>query len=240
MEIPTGFVDKAKLVRRVFTHVETEYDFLLHVMSLTFDSVWRHRLMSKVDSSREVRVLDLACGTGLVTFDLSRWTNETSTVVGLDLSPAMLRIARRNKLRQPSNCHIEFVRAVGEFLPFRENLFDYVTVGLALRNFANKQALFKESRRVLMLGGWFLSVDFVRPDNPRVWAVYRFHIFQVLPTLGRIVSAHWKWTLIYLASSILISTRPEEVCKALPEFGFRRTFLERMSLGIVALIGAQR
>jgi len=240
MEIPTKFVDKAKFVLGIFTDVETEYDALLHVMSLTFDVVWRRRMLSKIDSAGRARVLDLACGTGLVTFQLARLLSPEGMVVGLDLSPAMLRIARRNRNREQCNCAIELVRAAGEFLPFRAGLFDNITVGLALRNFADKGAVFRESLRALARSGWFLSVDFVRPSNSRVWFLYRFHIFRVLPTLGRIVSTYWNRTLTYLANSILIATPPEKSCTLLLEVGFQRTLLERMSLGVVALIGAQK
>jgi demethylmenaquinone methyltransferase/2-methoxy-6-polyprenyl-1,4-benzoquinol methylase len=240
MEIPTKFAEKAKFVLRVFTDVETEYDFLLHLMTLTFDSAWRRRMLSNVDFTDAIRVLDLACGTGLVAFELGRQANAASMVVGLDLGPAMLRIANRNRLRKPSNCPIEFVRAVGEFLPFRDGFFNYVTIGLALRNFADKLAMFRESRRVLTRSGWFLSVDFVRPDNRLVWFLYGFHIFRVLPALGRLVSSHWKETLVYLANSILISTPPKQTCKLLGQTGFRHTLSERVSLGIVVSIGAQK
>jgi len=92
MEIPTKFVEKVKFVQTIFTDVETEYDRLLHLMTLTFDSVWRNRMLSKIDFRQEVRVLDLACGTGLVTFELGHRATPGSIVVGLDLSPAMLRV----------------------------------------------------------------------------------------------------------------------------------------------------
>jgi len=240
MEIPTKFVEKAKFVQTIFTDVETEYDRLLHLMTFTFDSVWRSRMLSKIDFRKKIMVLDLACGTGLVTFELGRRAGTGSMVVGLDLSPAMLSVARRKNTTNQSDCSIEFVRAVGESMPFREGFFSYVTVGLALRNFANKQAVFKESMRVLARSGWFFSVDFVHPNNKIVWFVYRFHIFHVLPAFGRIVSTYWNRTLVYLANSILISTRTPEICKLLEEVGFRSTLVEKMSLGIVALIGARK
>ncbi len=240
MEIPTKFVEKVKFVQTIFTDVETEYDRLLHLMTFTFDSVWRGRMLSKIDFRNEIMVLDLACGTGLVTFELGRRARTGSLIVGLDLSPAMLRVARRKNTTPQSNCSIEFVRAVGESLPFREGFFNYITIGLALRNFANKLAVFKESLRVLTRLGWFFSVDFVHPDNNFVWMVYRFHIFHVLPTFGRIVSIYWNRTLIYLANTILVSTRVPEICKLLEEAGFRSTLVEKMSLGIVALVGARK
>ncbi len=240
IEIPTKFVDKAKFVLKIFTNVETEYDALLHLMTLTFDSSWRRRMLSKIHFSPEVQVLDLACGTGLVTFELAHSNPTPKLIVGLDLSPAMLRVAEKNKLRQGNGYPIEFVRAAGEFLPFRGGLFNYVTVGLALRNFADKLAVFRESRRTLRPEGSFLSVDFVRPDNSRIWSLYKFHIFHVLPTIGRLVSSHWKRTMVYLANSIMIAVTPTEVCRLLSEVGFSNTVLDRMSFGIVALIGAQK
>lgn len=240
MEIPTKFVEKVKFVQTIFTNVETEYDQLLHLMTLTFDSVWRSRMLSKINFRHEVMVLDLACGTGLVTFELGRRAITGSLIVGLDLSPAMLSVARRKKTTAQGNCWMEFVRAVGESLPFREDSFGYVTVGLALRNFANKLAVFKESMRVLTRSGWFFSVDFVHPENNVVWMIYRFHIFHVLPAFGRIVSTYWNRTLIYLANTILISTRVPEIRKLLEEAGFRDRLVEKMSLGIVALVGGRK
>jgi len=240
MEIPTRFVDKAKFVLGIFTDVETEYDFLLQLMSLSFDSVWRRRMLGRIDFLKDANVLDLACGTGLVTFELGRWATEESLIVGLDLSPAMLSIARRNKMKRSHECPLEFVRAAGEFMPLREGLFNYVTVGLALRNFADKPSVFRESLRILRRPGSFLSVDFVRPRNRLVWFFYRFHIFYVLPTLGRIVSSHWKRTLIYLANSILLSVPGPQLCRLLETVGFRCSTVDEMSLGIVALVEAEK
>jgi len=240
MEIPTKFADKAKFVLNIFTDVETEYDVLLHVMTLTFDSTWRRQMLSRIKHTGRLRVLDLACGTGLVTFELARSLGEGCLVVGLDLSPAMLSVARKNKVMKRGNCPVELVRATGEFLPLRGDLFDYVTVGLALRNFANKLAVFSESLRVLVTSGCFLSIDFVRPENKWIWLLYRFHIFHVLPALGRLISVYWNRTLVYLANSILIATSPEEICTHLKQIGFSCTFLDRVSLGIVALIEARK
>jgi demethylmenaquinone methyltransferase/2-methoxy-6-polyprenyl-1,4-benzoquinol methylase len=239
IQIPTRFVDKAKFVRVIFTDVEREYDVLLHLMTLSFDWVWRRRMYAKMDFSGEVMVLDLACGTGLVTFELSHAIKDGGLIVGLDLSPAMLRIANRKKHRFRGECKVDFVRAVGEYLPFRDATFRYVTIGLALRNFADKLAMFRDSLRVLIHSGWFLSVDFVRPEGVMLGRLYNFHIFHVLPTIGGVVSDHWKYTLVYLANTILKSTA-KETSGALLDAGFEPTLSEKMTLGVVALVCGQK
>ena len=240
IEIPTRFVDKARFVRAIFTDVEREYDVLVHLMTLSFDWVWRRRMFAKMDFSGEVMVLDLACGTGLVTFELSHAIRNSGLIVGLDLSPAMLSIANRKKHTFPGECNVDFVRAVGEYLPFRDATFRYVTIGLALRNFADKLAMLRESLRILLCSGWFLSVDFVRPEDVTVWRLYHFHIFHVLPAIGGLVSGYWKRTLIYLANTILKSSTANETSQALLDAGFQRTLSEKMTLGVVALVCGQK
>jgi len=204
MEIPTTFVESVSFVQKIFTDVEEEYDALLHLMTLSLDWVWRRRLLSGITSSRRLSILDLACGTGLVTLQLSRRITPESLAVGLDLSPAMLKVAKRKRLRSRPGNSMEFVRAAGEFLPFRDEVFNYVTVGLALRNFGDKSGIFRETLRVILPSGWFLSVDFVRIRSAVVGRLYTFHIFHVLPALGSLVSRYWHRTLVYLANSIQV------------------------------------
>ena len=125
-------------------------------------------------------------------------------------------------------------------MPFRDGIFDYETVGLALRNFGDKSAMFRETYRTLTNSGWFLSVDFVIPEKSLTRKLYMFHIFNVLPRLGRLVSSNWHRTLVYLANSIEFSAPPTETRSMLSSHGFRGTFSEKITLGVVVLIGGQK
>ena len=240
MEIPTSFIEKARFVKVIFTDVEREYDMLLHLMTLGQDWTWRRRLLARIEFSQARRILDLACGTGLVTFDLSHSAKGRSMVVGLDPSKSMLDAVIRKKRAIGSENLPEFVRATGEFLPFRNQTFEYVTVGLALRNFGDRSAVFSESNRVLAPHGWFLSVDFVLPEAALLRRLYLFHIFHVLPALGRLVSTSWHRTLAYLANSIKLSTPPEQIRGMLLACDFQQAFSEKITLGVVALVGGEK
>jgi demethylmenaquinone methyltransferase/2-methoxy-6-polyprenyl-1,4-benzoquinol methylase len=240
LEISTKFVEKAKFVATIFTDVEREYDALLRMMTLGLDWAWRRRLLSRIDYQRSIRILDLASGTGLVTFALCRSMGTQGLVIGLDPSTSMLRIALRKKRATRTRCSLEFIRAAGEFMPFRDEIFEYETIGLALRNFADKSAMFREARRTLTNSGWLLSADFVLPDKSLVRRLYTFHVFNVLPTLGGLISGSWHRTLVYLAKSIQVSASPTETCGLLSRGGFRRAFFEKITLGVVALVGGQK
>jgi demethylmenaquinone methyltransferase/2-methoxy-6-polyprenyl-1,4-benzoquinol methylase len=240
LKIPTKFVEKARFVRVIFTDVEKEYDALLHLMTFGLDWTWRRRMISRINFHRATRILDLACGTGLVTFALSRYVNSRALVVGLDPSCSMLQSAIKKKHATTTSCDIELIRATGEFMPLRNGLFEYETIGLALRNLGDKSAVFSEAHRTLADSGWFLSVDFVIPTSSLIQRLYMFYIFNVLPSLGRLVSSSWHRTLTYLARSIQLSAPPAETCKVLSRNGFQRTLSEKITLGVVALIGGRR
>ena len=130
MEIPTSFVEKARFVGVIFTDVEKEYDALLRLLTLGMDWAWRRRMMSKIRFARGIRILDLACGTGLVTYALARLIGSEGLVIGLDPSMSMMSSAIRKKHSTRESSWIEFIRATGEFMPFRDGIFQYETIGL--------------------------------------------------------------------------------------------------------------
>ena len=238
LEIPTGFVEKARFVRVIFTDVEREYDVLLGLLTFGMSWVWRRRLLSKITRRESLRVLDLACGSGLITFPLHRLVGMNGLVVGLDPSISMLQPAVRRK--HEGRIPVEFVRAVGEFIPFRDNVFDYETVGLAMRNFGDKKAVFREAHRTLIDAGWFLSFDFVLPRNSLIRKLYLFYVMKMFPIFGKRVSDNWYRTFVYLGKSIELSSPPNAVCKMLSDSSFRSTFFDEITLGVVALLGGQK
>lgn len=96
------------------------------------------------------RVLDAACGTGVVTKLAAEWVAPGGTVAGLDANPAMLAVARATT---PSDVSIDWYEAPAEDLPFPDESFDAVLCGMGLQFFADKEAALREFHRVLVPGG---------------------------------------------------------------------------------------
>src|SRR2546430_11852133 len=59
------------------------------------------------------------------------------------------------------------VQATSEALPFADAAFDFITIGFALRHFADLHTAFRECRRVLRPGGKLLILEITAPE-PRV------------------------------------------------------------------------
>jgi ubiquinone/menaquinone biosynthesis C-methylase UbiE len=102
----------------------------------------------RVFGSRFVAALDIACGTGQSTEALA---SVSTFVVGLDASAQMLHGARRRGV-------IPYVQGRAERLPFPDNAFDIITVGLGLHWF-ERDAFLSEASRVLRPGAWLLVYD---------------------------------------------------------------------------------
>jgi ubiquinone/menaquinone biosynthesis C-methylase UbiE len=98
------------------------------------------------------RVLDIACGTGLVAFDAARAVGPDGYVLGVDLSGQMVSFAEeRTREMKLSNCR--FARMDAETLDLPDAGFDVVLCALGLMYMPNPEQALREMRRVLRPGG---------------------------------------------------------------------------------------
>jgi demethylmenaquinone methyltransferase/2-methoxy-6-polyprenyl-1,4-benzoquinol methylase len=115
--------------------------------------LWYRRFsLRRAGLSRGMRVLDVAIGTAAVARGAARLVGSEGRVFGVDPSPGMLGQARR-VFGGP------LARGVAEELPFADDSFDFVTMGIALRHVSDLVATFREYLRVLRPGGtvWILE-----------------------------------------------------------------------------------
>jgi SAM-dependent methyltransferase len=106
------------------------------------------RLVELAGARRGIRLLDLATGTGAVARTAAR---TGASVVGVDLSPGMLAVARE---LAPE---IEFRLADAHALPFEACEFDAVACGLSVTHFGEPAKALGEALRVLREGGRFVA-----------------------------------------------------------------------------------
>ncbi|OCK55013.1 hypothetical protein LMTR3_09570 [Bradyrhizobium sp. LMTR 3] len=108
------------------------------------------------------RVLDVACGTGVVARAAVDVVGPTGTVAGLDINPGMLATARK---QVPSGNSIDWYEASAESMPLPDRSFDVVLCQMGLQFMANKPAAVTEMHRVLTPGGRALvTVPGPEPD----------------------------------------------------------------------------
>jgi len=108
---------------------------------------WPPRLARAAGLRPGQRVLDVACGTGVLARHAARVVGAGGEVVGLDLNPGMLEVARR---RAPGASWRE---GTAEALPFADARFDAVLSQFGLMFFADRAGALREMWRVLRPGG---------------------------------------------------------------------------------------
>ena len=112
------------------------------------------------------RVLDIACGTGVVARLASQQVGATGTVAGLDVNAGMLAVARS---ATPPSMPIEWHAASAEAIPLPDASFDVVLCQMGLQFMPDKHAALREMRRVLVRGGRLILN--VPGPTPRLFTV---------------------------------------------------------------------
>jgi len=105
-------------------------------------------LLAAARLQRGERVLDIACGTGVVTRLAAEEVGSSGSAAGLDIHPAMLAVARRES---PAGLH--WYEASAESIPLADGSFDVVLCQMGLQFVTDKLAALREMRRVLAPGG---------------------------------------------------------------------------------------
>jgi SAM-dependent methyltransferase len=97
-------------------------------------------------------VVDLGCGGGLDVFLAARRVGPTGKAIGIDMTPEMLALARRNAA-QAGLTNVEFHEATIDRLPLADGSVDCVISNCVVNLAPDKSAVFREIARVLKPGG---------------------------------------------------------------------------------------
>jgi len=126
-------------------------------------------LAARLPAGDGLRVLELACGTGIVTRRLRQALGETGTVVATDVSEPMVAYAR-DAVPEPG---IEWQQADAQALAFADGSFDVVVCQFGFMFLPDKVQGFSEARRVLVPGGILLANIWCSLDeNPVAGAIH--------------------------------------------------------------------
>lgn len=225
---------KGPYVRSLFATIADRYDFITVALSWGRDRSWKRRLVSMAGPLEGRLAADLACGTGDLAFLLG---GRGARVVGLDLTPRMLTLARRKAA--PDGRPPVFVVGDMSDLPFGDGRFDVVTTGYGLRNVPDLERAIREAARVLRPGGVFLSLDFNRPANRFVRGAYHSYLTIVGSILGWLLHRDPD-TYRYIPESIRYYPGASAVARMMNRLGFRDARWFPVLGGLMAIHSARR
>ena len=123
----------------------------------------RTAVIEWVDPTAGKRILDLACGPGTLSYPLAKAVSPGGEVVGIDLAPGMIELARRDA---PPGLPLAFEPMDMEDLRFPDRRFDAAVCGHGLQFVPNLRRALGETRRVLKPGARMAASVPVDPPKP--------------------------------------------------------------------------
>ncbi len=226
--------DKEKLVADVFHSVAGKYDLMNDLMSFGIHRIWKRYTIEMSGVRKGNRVLDIAGGTGDLTYAFSKRVGQEGRVVLADINDSMLKVGRDRLADRGVSGNLDVIQANAEHLPFPDNEFDVVTIAFGLRNVTHKEVAIAEMLRVLKPGGRLLVLEFSKPKHQLLNKAYDFYSFKALPMMGSLVTKDAD-SYQYLAESIRKHPDQETLKQMMLDAGFGRVSYHNLTGGIVAL-----
>lgn len=175
---------------------------------------WAFYLIELANPQSGERVLDIACGTGIVARNVVSLVGSKGIVMGLDANPDMIGLARVMAARE--HLSIDWHTGPAEQLPFPDENFDLILCQFGLMFFTDRQAALMEMHRVLKTGGRVIL---------SVWQSLDRHPFY--QTIHDVTQRHLAKSSVQAVFSLGDS---DELRKLLIGSGFQHVEIEPMSI----------
>ena len=228
---------KKQQVTQMFDSISSNYDGLNRVISFGIDVQWRKRVVAILKAKKPKNILDIATGTGDLAINLVETGAEK--IIGLDISPGMLKVGRKKVNKRNMGNTIDMVVGDSENLPFEKNSFDAVTVAFGVRNFETLEKGLSEIYRVLRPQGTFVVLETSIPTKTPFKQGYRLYTKYVLPVIGKIFSND-NSAYAYLSESASVFPHGEEFNNILRKIGFIEVENRPQTLGVASIYVATK
>lgn len=216
-------------VGAMFDRISRVYDPMNLAISAFQEPRWRKRAVALAALGPGGRAIDVATGTGKVAADLLSDASPGGEVLGVDLSPGMIGVARRRYQREAG---LTFVVGDAMALPAEDGHFDAATIAFGMRNLPDYTRGFAEMARVVRPGGRVVCLEITRPRS-RLARVLRWWFDRIVPVLGRVAGQGEAYA--YLVRSVQSYPPPERIADVMREAGLVGVGWTGMSGGIVTI-----
>tara|TARA_R110000851_G_scaffold35762_8_gene93886 strand:- start:241 stop:984 length:744 start_codon:yes stop_codon:yes gene_type:complete len=225
--------EKAGRVRGVFGSVASKYDVMNDAMSLGVHRIWKDAMMDWLAPRAGQRLLDVAGGTGDISFRFLKRAGYGQATV-LDLTEPMLVEGRKRAEAESMADSLDWVVGDAMALPFPDASFDVYTISFGIRNVTRPQEALNEAFRVLKPGGRLMVLEFSQIPNDLMQKVYDLYSFNIIPRLGQMI-ANDRDSYQYLVESIRQFPDQETFLGMVRQAGFEQAKYRNLSMGIACL-----
>ena len=221
-------------VWKMFDQISPKYDLVNHLLSFGIDKYWRRQLIHHLPKGEDVRLLDLATGTGDQLITIIKKAKQVNTALGLDMSLEMIRRGQRKIIDKPYAHQITLMEGDATAINLLEETVECVTMSFGIRNVTDVNKCLEECFRVLTPCGRVMILEFSLPKNRVIRGLHLFYLRHVLPNLAGWISRNRK-AYRYLNNTVESFPYGEAFCDKIKKAGFYRVKAYPLTFGIATL-----
>ncbi len=209
--------ERKKMVKQLFDSTASHYDWINKVMSFGTGERYRYEALERAGLGVGQSVLDIGCGTGVLARHEMELVGPDGTVLGVDPSFGMLQQAQGRGVERVT-------MGRGECLPLREQQFDFISMGYALRHVVDLGEAFTEYYRVLKPGGTVLLLEISPPASRIGYQLIKFYMKYLIPLITRlgVRDKNAQLLMSYYWDTIEQCVPPQMILEALEAAGFEK------------------
>jgi demethylmenaquinone methyltransferase/2-methoxy-6-polyprenyl-1,4-benzoquinol methylase len=207
--------ERPTFVRQLFDRSARHYDGINRFFSFGSGNWYRRQALRQAGLRPGHTVLDVASGTGLLARQAVALTGNPADVIGIDISEAMLAVARRN-------LGIQLIQGRAEQLPVEDGSIDFLCMGYGLRHVPDLVAAFAEFHRVLRPSGTVVLLEMSRPRIGWYRNLVALYLGRIVPFFCGLLTARTEARLLmeYYWDTIEHCVSPEIISQTLVKTGF--------------------
>ena len=191
-------------------------------------------LKKYLPEKKNLRILDVGCGTGFFTILLAK---EGHQVTGIDLTPDMITHAKELAEEEKADCRFMVMDAEAPDFPDEE--FDVIVSRNLTWTLPDAEHAYQEWFRVLKPGGHLVILELTTPDRFPMKQLFSIYSKAVIPLLGKLLSKD-NSAYRYLPDTIKVFPQGEIMKGVISRAGFSEVNFRRLTFGICTLYTATK
>lgn len=226
-------------VKDIFSTIAKKYERFNAVSSFGAYKTWLAGMMRQAPIDENADVLDIAGGTGDVTFTVAR-AKHPRHIQCTDLVDEMLDVARMHyEDGKAEGVPVDFEVVDAQHIPYADESYDAITMAYGIRNMPERDQALSEMFRVLKPGGALVCLEFSTPPNA-VWrALYGFYLKHLIPFWGGLITGD-REGFVYLSRSIKAFPNQQGLAAMMEKAGFEDATWKNYTGGIAAVHVAKK
>ncbi len=221
-------------VKDIFSAIAKKYERFNAVSSFGAYKLWLAGMAKQAPIEPNHDVLDIAGGTGDVTFTMAR-EKRPAHIQCTDLVPEMLEVARAHYDEGASaGVPVDFQVVDAQDIPYDDASYDVITMAYGIRNMPDRPRALAEMLRVLKPGGALVCLEFSTPPNGLWRALYSFYLKHLIPFWGGLITGD-REGFVYLARSIKAFPDQKGLAQMMRDAGFVDVTWKNYTGGIAAV-----